>query len=61
MIKVLDGKYRIWRDGRDVRWAIEDWPDDGIGGQNHGSAGSLDDAIARCVIHSEARSEFDNT
>jgi len=40
--KTSDGTaYWIWFDHSGVRWALQDWPDDGIGLQRYGRSPNL--------------------
>jgi hypothetical protein len=37
--------YLIWKDFTgSVRWAVEDWPDDGVGMQRYGQAKTVPEA-----------------
>ncbi len=47
---VLDA-YWVWRDGLQHRWAVIDWPDNGLGTRNHGAARSLAAAVLACKRH----------
>ena len=49
----MDGQYRLWPDrtpgSGKWRWALKDWPDDGLGIQSHGSAASIEEAARACA------------
>ena len=38
---LTDGTHVFWSDGRRVRWALIDWPDNGIGTRSHGAGDDL--------------------
>ncbi len=40
-----DELHIYWKDGLRVRWAIRDWPDDGLGRRSHGAAANLSTAV----------------
>ncbi len=43
--KVRGVSYLIWKDFTgSVRWAVEDWPDDGVGMQRYGRAKTVPEA-----------------
>jgi hypothetical protein len=40
-----DGTHVYWIDNHRVRWALIDWPNDGVGVRTHGAALSLELAM----------------
>lgn len=38
---LTDGVHLFWKDGNRVRWALVNWPDDGLGTRTHGAGDDL--------------------
>ncbi len=55
VVRILDGRYRLWlrQDGR-IGWALVDWPNDGLGIQNHGAGDDEVEAYNLARAHMEA-------
>lgn len=55
----LDGRYRLWPDqapgSTRWRWALDTWPDDGLGIPTHGACASLALAVEACKEHDRQR------
>lgn len=57
ILTCLDGKYQIWKDERDPhdpkrwRWALREWPDDGLGISHYGAGRDLEAAVRACIEH----------
>ena len=56
------GRYSLWFEKRSqrVRWALRDWPDDGLGITTHGHADDLDAAVEACEANHRLRQEIKN-
>ena len=52
-----DELHIYWKDGQRVRWALRDWPDDGVGRRTHGAALSLSGAVVDAWQEREQESE----
>jgi len=50
---VAYNKFRLWEDKRQRlwRWAVRDWPDDGMPFANHGGRPTIERAITDCYRH----------
>jgi len=46
--------YWVWRDHSGIRWALQDWPDDGVGIQRYGRSKTIARA-RRDIERSHAR------
>lgn len=57
---VLEGRYRIWKDGMGFhRWCLDTWPDDGMGGiPTHGKTMSIGRAVKACKVNDALRKEI---
>lgn len=58
ILTCLDGKYVLWRRERGrYRWALREWPDDGLGIRTHGAGEDLVDAVQQCHENHRLRKE----
>lgn len=57
----LDDRYRLWPDrtpgSTRWRWALHNWPDDGLGLKTHGAGVDLEDAVRQCVENNALRED----
>jgi len=51
------GRYLIWSDGPRWRWALRDWPDDGLGLRSYGSGRRLAEIMAAINEDHRVRTE----
>lgn len=51
------GRYLVWFTGRVWRWALREWPDDGIGLRSYGSADTPADVMRAINEDHRVRSE----
>lgn len=61
----LEDRYRLWPDrtpgSTQWRWALKEWPDDGLGIQSHGAAPSIEDAARACAENLRLRESVERS